>query len=83
LEQISASGVVGWALNIEQPTEAAMVAVHVDGIEYIRVPTDVLRPEINQKLGLTGNHGFNIPLNLTGYVHHVVSITSNAVKIPY
>jgi hypothetical protein len=93
LEQISASGVVGWALNIEQPTEAAMVAVHVDGIEYIRVSTDVLRPEINQKLGLTGNHGFNIPLNLTGYVHHVsvyvvmaenlVSLGEKIVQVPF
>jgi hypothetical protein len=93
LEQVSATGVVGWAINVEQPTEPALVSVHVDGIEYVRVPTNVPRPEVNQNLGLAGNHGFNIALNLTGYVHHIavyvvmperlVSLGEKIVQVPF
>jgi hypothetical protein len=71
---VSATGVVGWALNTENVNEAAMVAVHVDGIEYIRVATDILRSDVNSMLSLTGTHGFNIPFNLTGYMHTIVSL---------
>jgi hypothetical protein len=67
-EQISATGITGWALDTRHVAEEALITVYIDGIEHIRQRTDEYRWDVTRKLNITGLHGFNIPFNLTGFI---------------
>ena len=55
----------GWAVDQDTPQESINVHVYADspagsGILLGSYPTNVLRNDVNQALGITGNHGFDI-----------------------
>lgn len=59
--------VVGWAVDKDVPTQSLDVHIYRDGaagqggIFVGSFRADQSRPDVNTALGVTGNHGFNIP----------------------
>ncbi|GAB2685926.1 M15 family metallopeptidase [Thalassiella azotivora] len=54
----------GWAVDRDDPAAAISVAVFVDGAGVAWFPTGVPRPDVNRVLGVTGDHGFDLELDL-------------------
>ena len=52
----------GWAYDPDQPGRAISVAVYRDGIGIDWFTTGTARPDVNSVFGITGNHGFDIPI---------------------
>ncbi|ERK72234.1 putative cell wall binding repeat 2 [Leifsonia aquatica ATCC 14665] len=56
---ISASG---WALDMDSPSASINVAVYLDGVRTAIAPANLLRQDVNNAYGVTGNHGFSVPI---------------------
>lgn len=66
-DAISCDSIIGWALDQDELGRSLDVHVYRDGqpgsagVFLGSYPTNVLRPDVNQAYGATGNHGFVIP----------------------
>src|SRR5690606_27760105 len=69
----------GWAIDPTNPSANATVEVWVQGQvppahHYQTLQTSLPRPDVNQALGVTGNHGFSVPMPdqyKDGQLHYV------------
>ncbi len=64
--------VIGWAFDPDQPSDAIHIHVYIGGpsgsanaIGYNLRETTVLRTDVNNNKGITGNHGFNSTISTT------------------
>ena len=67
----------GWAWDPDQPTTEINVAVYVDGVGISWFPTGRSRPDVNGAFGITGNHGFDISLQMSPGDHSVTVFAIN------
>ena len=72
----SCSTLDGWAYDPQNPSTS--IAVHLyDGSTFVgEYPTNVLRSDVNDAYGITGNHGFSIatPASLKDGVSHAIHV---------
>ncbi len=63
---LSGGSITGWAVDLDSPGASIKIQIYRDGpkgqggIFVGEYTTDVLRPDVNTALGISGNHGFNI-----------------------
>jgi hypothetical protein len=75
-DAITSEWVGGWAYDPDHPWAEIAIHVYVDGSFAADGVTSGYRPDVNAAFGLTGNHGFTIPVNYAafGYGFHVVRV---------
>jgi hypothetical protein len=67
--------VAGWAFDPDHPSSQIALHVYVDGQFAAAGDTSGLRPDVNAAFGITGNHGFGIPVDVGAFgagAHSVV-----------
>lgn len=62
--QAGTADLTGWTFDPDRPQRSISVRVSADGTSLGDYPSNVPRPDIDSKFGISGNHGFAI--NLTG-----------------
>ena len=63
LDGITAGGVVyGWAYDPDFPAQSVVVHLYVDGVLVTTGLANQPRPDVNQALGIVGNHGYAITI---------------------
>lgn len=67
----------GWAYDPNAPSSAVKIVVYVNGKLSAYGPTTVARPDINSRLGITGTHGYLIPLELADGANKVCVYATN------
>jgi hypothetical protein len=68
----------GWALDRDQPSTSLRIAVWYDAGALGVFTTTVARPDVNSAYGVTGAHGFDVTVLLTGG-HRTVRV--NALNV--
>jgi hypothetical protein len=52
----------GWAYDRDAPGSPVRLVVYQDGKALTVISTTVLRPDVNRAFGITGTHGFSVPV---------------------
>ncbi|MDQ1730017.1 MAG: hypothetical protein QOK10_176, partial [Pseudonocardiales bacterium] len=60
----------GWAFDRDEPGAAVRIVVYQDGKALTATTTNVARPDVNAAFGISGTHGFSVPLTATNGLHN-------------
>lgn len=75
----SETSVAGWAYDPDHPNDAIAMHIYVDGQFAGAGATDGLRPDVNAAFGISGTHGFGIPIRLSDFGYGQHSIVAYAI----
>ena len=67
LDAATATWVGGWAYDPDHPSSRIAVHVYVDGQLAAAGDTAGVRPDVNAAFGITGEHGFTIPVDVAAF----------------
>lgn len=76
LDAASTTMAGGWAYDPDHPADGIPIHVYVDGAFHTAGFTDGVRADVNAAFGITGAHGFNVPLDIASLAagsHEVVA----------
>ncbi len=64
VDSTTATLIGGWAFDPDHPAASIAVHIYIDGAFYSAGTTTGHRPDVNAAFGLTGDHGFTLPLDV-------------------
>ncbi|MEP6560523.1 MAG: M15 family metallopeptidase [Nakamurella sp.] len=70
--------VSGWAFDPDVPATQIPIDIYADGVGISRFPTGISRQDVNSAFGITGDHGFDVQIQLAPGNHTVAIYGINA-----
>ncbi|MGZ0229962.1 MAG: hypothetical protein ACKVKO_08405 [Acidimicrobiales bacterium] len=74
-DQVTQTGtsmnVSGWAYDLDSENQSLDIAVHLDGVPFIDILANQTRPDVNEIVGISGDHGFNSTFTVPAGGHTV------------
>ena len=74
-DQVAQTGtsmnVSGWAYDLDSENQSLDIAVHLDGVPFINIKANQTRPDVNEIVGISGDHGFNSTFTVPAGGHTV------------
>lgn len=71
VDNLDENSIQGWAYDNNNPTRSVTVSVFDNSEQIYSAPTTVERPDVNAAFGITGTHGYHIPISLTTGTHTI------------
>lgn len=81
LDAATPTYVGGWAFDPDHPTVEIAIHVYVNGTFATAGTTTGFRPDVNAAYGITGNHGYTLPLDFSAYGPGTYSVVAYGIDL--